>query len=150
MGEDLEIEGPIPSGPWHGFYTDPRLPGRHFMDLVLEFRGGTISGEGIDDVSPFVIRGGYDAETLACHWTKSYQGRARHSVYYSGAWDLGSIYGTWELGLIFKARGGFRIWPGARGEGATMEEEAAEPIDDEVVIEIGSKDRGAGGPEWPI
>ncbi|MBI3725620.1 hypothetical protein HY251_16960, partial [bacterium] len=126
-------DSPIPSGPWHGFYTDPRFAGRHFMDLVLEFHEGTITGDGIDDVAPFTIRGGYHSETLASWWTKSYR---THTVSYTGAYDLGSIYGTWEISfLVFHARGGFRIWPGARGEGAKIAEEEEAPIDEENAVE---------------
>jgi hypothetical protein len=96
----------IPSGDWRGFYTYGSPTDRHRMDLRLEFANGSIRGDGIDDIGTFTIRGGYD-DSLTCHWTKTY---ATHAVFYQGPFDMGSIYGVWEIPPF--SRGGFRIWPG--------------------------------------
>src|SRR3954465_14236231 len=106
-------DGPIPSGPWHGFYPYRVLTSRHRMDLRLDFKAGRINGDGIDDIGRFAIDGSYDPESLRCTWRKSYLGA--HTVLYDGCYDMGSIYGGWTIPPASK--GGFRIWPGARGEG---------------------------------
>jgi hypothetical protein len=108
---------PMPSGPWHGFYTYSRSSRRYFMDLGLDFKAGRIDGAGIDGIGRFLIRGSYEPETYRCYWFKEYIGK--HDVLYNGAWDMGSIWGLWEIPP--SARGGFRIWPGKRGEGQTLE-----------------------------
>ncbi|MCI0342991.1 MAG: hypothetical protein L0216_17925 [Planctomycetales bacterium] len=120
--------GPIPSGPWHGFWTYSDSSGRHRQDLHLTFREGRISGDGLDEVGRSLIRGRYEEDSLQCRWTKTYPGS--HDVFYSGAYDLGSIWGTWEIPP--HGRGGFRIWPGARGEGAEVELEEEEPVEAEA------------------
>ncbi len=117
--------GPIPSGPWHGFYAYRDDPRRHRQDLALTFREGRISGSGCDDIGRFLIRGHYEEETLRCRCVKTYPGS--HDVFYSGAYDLGSLWGTWEIPPA--GRGGFRIWPGARGEGAGEELAEEEPVE---------------------
>lgn len=131
MPSDDAAEGPIPSGPWHGFYTYASMTSRHRMDLRLDFRGGRIAGTGVDDIGRFAIDGHYDDETLHCAWRKTYLGA--HSVMYDGAWDLGSIYGMWTIAPASK--GGFRIWPGARGEGEARYVETAveEPVESDPV-----------------
>ena len=114
------MDEPIPSGPWHGFYLYRSDGVRHRMDLDLTFEGGSIRGSGIDDVGSFTIRGSYD-DALSCRWVKAY---ATHLVHYAGPFDLGSIYGAWKIPPL--STGGFRIWPGRRGEGVAryVEEEA--------------------------
>jgi len=72
----------FPSSPWIGFYTYTARDGRHRMDLALEFANGRITGEGNDDIGPFVIGGRFDAATRECHWTKNYVGG--HEVFYDG------------------------------------------------------------------
>ena len=124
-----EAEGPIPSGRWHGFYVYRHSPARHRMDLTLEFRGGVISGDGIDDIARFYIRGRYEEDTLRCRWTKQYLGM--HSVFYEGAFDLGSIWGLWHLP---GTRGGFRIWPHGTGEQIALEAYEAIPEEDAVPV----------------
>ncbi len=123
----------IPSGPWHGFYTYGGDSDRHRMDLDLEFSNGTIRGAGGDDVGAFSIRGSYDG-SLVCRWIKSY---STHAVYYEGPFDLGSIYGTWEIPPF--GRGGFRIWPGKRGQGATQETWEEAPVDAEQELVVGPR-----------
>jgi len=101
MSEEL-----FPSGPWTGFYN--YYPGdRHRMELQLTFGSGCMSGDGTDDVGPFLIKGRYDAGNLECHWTKSYLGA--HDVFYRGFREGKGIWGTWEIGAVF--HGGFHIWP---------------------------------------
>jgi hypothetical protein len=115
-----------PSGPWVGFYT--YHPGdKHRMDLHLSFTNGVLTGSGNDDIAPFVISGRYDAANGECYWTKIYPGS--HDVFYRGFRDGKGIWGTWEIRL--DSRGGFHIWPRARGEGDAASEPAgrAEPAD---------------------
>jgi hypothetical protein len=114
----------FPSGPWTGFYTYAAIPGKHRMDLALEFINGRITGEGNDPVGVFVISGKYDASTRECYWTKTYVGA--HDVFYRGFREAKGIWGTWEIGVF--GRGGFHIWPLADGEGASHVERAEEPL----------------------
>src|SRR5689334_11902900 len=98
-----------PSGPWSGYYLYGHSGERHYMRLGLTFTGdGTISGDGIDDIAPFTIRGSFDGVTNSANWTKSYVGM--HSVEYSGLYDGRSICGNWTL---LMTTGGFWIWPGS-------------------------------------
>ena len=128
-------ESLFPSGPWTGFYN--YYPGdRHRMELGLTFTNGNMSGDGIDDIGRFLIRGRYDAGTRECHWTKTYLGA--HDVFYCGFREGKGIWGTWEIGIL--AHGGFHIWPRGAGEGEAETEEAAseEPVDAIATQEITS------------
>src|SRR5436190_7732800 len=107
------------SGPWLGFYNyQLTRPKRHRMDLRLTFANGSMSGDGIDDIGRFLIKGRYDAENRECYWTKSYVGG--HDVFYRGFREGKGIWGTWEIGPRW--HGGFHIWPKHEGE---LEEVAA-------------------------
>jgi len=116
----------FPSGPWRGYFLDRREPGRHRMDLSLEFTNGRITGEGSDPVGPFIIGGQYDPGSGECRWTKSYI--AAHDLFYEGIRVGKSISGIWELGPY---RGGFKIWPLASGDtdGDAETEEEEQPVD---------------------
>ena len=117
-----------PSGRWTGFYTyTGGQQRRHRMDLALEFGNGKVTGEGTDDVGPFIIAGRYDPKTGEAHWTKVYVGK--HDVFYSGLRSANGISGDWEIGR--GERGGFRIWPVADGTGDDDVESEAEqqPVD---------------------
>jgi hypothetical protein len=96
----------FPSGEWTGYYVYSGSSRRHSMDLILEFRRGVISGEGTDDIGPFVIAGRYSESTLECSWAKTYVGR--HTVKYTGFREGKGIWGTWDMPSI---KGGFQIWP---------------------------------------
>jgi hypothetical protein len=111
---DLEEDHRFPSGPWKGFFLQPELPGRHWMELDLTFRRGLLRGEGRDWVGPFHFRGRYDVETGRCSWTKQYVGR--HALYYQGYNEGKGIWGTWEWNRPDPWRGGFHIWPVAMGD----------------------------------
>jgi hypothetical protein len=104
----------FPSGPWVGFYNYG--PGdRHRMDLHLDFSGGSVTGDGNDDVGRFLIRGRFDSANCECHWTKTYPGS--RDVYYRGFREGKGIWGTWEIGIF--AHGGFHIWPKGERDGQT-------------------------------
>lgn len=112
----------FPSGPWTGYYTYARIPGKCRTDVRFTFENGRITGEGNDSVGPFVISGGYDAVAKECYWTKTYV--AAHDVFYKGFREGRGIWGTWEIGAF--AKGGFELWPlgsDAGSEEAEMEEE---------------------------
>jgi hypothetical protein len=107
MSNDL-----FPSGPWIGFYN--HRPGdRHRSDLQLTFINGSMTGDGVDDVGRFLIRGPYDPRNKECYWTKSYVGA--HDVFYRGFREGKGIWGTWEITNF--AHGGFHIWSRQAGEG---------------------------------
>ena len=109
----------FPSGPWTGFYN--YRPGdRHRMDLQLTFANGNMSGDGVDDIGRFLIKGRYDAASRECYWTKTYVGA--HDVFYRGFREGKGIWGTWEITIQY--HGGFHIWPRQAGEG----EERAETL----------------------
>ena len=97
------------------------------MDLNLTFANGNMSGDGNDDVGPFVIQGRYDAANRECHWTKTYLGA--HDVYYRGFREGKGVWGAWEIKNSL--RGGFHIWPKNSGEAETESAtcERAEPVD---------------------
>lgn len=118
----------FPSGPWTGFYS--YHPGdRHRMELRLTFTNGALTGDGTDDVGPFVFKGRYDAAALECYWTKTYLGA--HDVFYRGFREGKGIWGTWEISLHF--HGGFHIWPRRTGEGEAESESAEQSAPVEAV-----------------
>src|SRR5262245_10927984 len=126
---ELESDPRFPSGPWVGFFTDKRIPGKHPMELRLTFTGGMMSGEGRDYVGEFIVRGQYSTTDGQCYWTKSYLGY--HDVFYRGFNEGRGIWGTWELsfqGVTFT--GGFHIWPEGMPDPTLqrLEEEADIPI----------------------
>jgi hypothetical protein len=91
------------------------------MDLHLTFVNGSMTGDGVDDVGRFLIRGRYDPSDKECYWTKSYV-RA-HNVFYRGFREGKGIGGTWEITNF--AHGGFHIWSRQASEGG-QEAAAAE------------------------
>jgi len=97
------------------------------MDLNLTFANGNLSGDGMDDVGRFLIRGRYDAASRECYWTKRYLGA--HDVFYRGFREGKGIWGTWEITIHL--HGGFHIWPRGSDEGEASAEtaEAEEPVD---------------------
>jgi hypothetical protein len=111
----------FPSGPWTGFFTYNRVPGKWRTDLSLTFANGRITGEGNDSIGPFVIAGRYDAVGKECHWTKTYV--AAHDVFYKGFREGKGIWGTWEIRATWC--GGFHIWP-LGSEGGENEAELEE------------------------
>src|SRR5947208_2997193 len=115
-----------PSGPWTGFYNYGPKDKRR-MDLHLTFSHGKVTGEGTDDVGPFVVKGQYDVKNAECWWMKTYVGG--HDVYYRGFREGKGIWGTWEIRN--DSRGGFHIWPRRAGEGERVSEatERTEPVD---------------------
>lgn len=127
--ETLESDDRFPSGPWEGFWLQPEVPpGKHPMELKLEFQHGRMSGEGRDAVGQFNLTGRYDTSDGRCHFTKSYPNR--HTVPYSGYNEGRGIWGTWEL-PDYALRGGFHIWPlgSGSGDGIRLVEEADVPLE---------------------
>ena len=116
-----ETDERFPSGPWTGFFLQPALPGRHWMELHLSFLEGKIRGEGRDWVGQFLVTGGYETDTGKSWFSKKYVGK--HDVAYMGYNEGKGIWGTWEMAEPHW-KGGFHIWP----EGMNMENivEAAE------------------------
>lgn len=107
--DHVEPDERFPSGPWVGYYRQGNVQSR--QRLNLSFRGGRISGEGLDPVDAFNLWGGYDVGTGAVSFTKAYH---THTVAYAGAADGDGVGGGWEIGHfggLFVGRGEFRIWP---------------------------------------
>lgn len=131
---DLEQDSRFPSGPWKGYFLQPVLPGKHWMELSLTFRKGVLQGDGRDWVGRFLFRGRYDVETGKCWWTKQYVGR--HSIAYQGYNEGRGIWGTWEWPKSPPWRGGFHIWPVGMGQAdSSTLTEAAEPP---ATIDVGT------------
>src|SRR5262249_492876 len=96
-----------PSGSWSGYYFYGNSGAKHRMRLHLNFTAdGKISGNGSDDIAPFIIRGIFTGALNQASWTKTYVGM--HSVEYHGLYDGRSICGDWSL---TPRSGGFWIWP---------------------------------------
>ena len=91
----VETDPNFPSGPWQGYFLMPHLPGRHRMELHLNFRQGVMTGEGRDMIGPFLIRGKYSLGDGKCTWTKRYI--AKHDVAYQGYNEGKGIWGLWEI-----------------------------------------------------
>lgn len=129
----LETDERFPSGPWTGFFLQPILPGRHWMELNLTFQNGSVSGEGRDWVGEFLIRGRYDTSDGKCWWSKRYLGR--HDVAYLGYNEGRGIWGNWDI-VDPPLKGGFHIWPKGMNMGGdnARSEEAELPAIDESAI----------------
>lgn len=138
---NLETDPRFPTGPWTGYFLQKELPGRHFMELLLTFQQGSMTGEGRDRVGEFVVRGRYSVEDGKCWWTKRYL--AKHDVFYQGYNEGKGIWGTWEIpadGLGIRYHGGFYIWPVGLGDptGQHLVEAADVPAPSEEFIGVGS------------
>jgi len=123
-------EAEYPSGPWRGYYNYEANGVRHRQELTLNFKSGNVSGDGLDGVGPFWIRGRYDRERREVWWTKSYV--AAHTVHYRGFREKQGIWGTWEISAF--ARGGFLIWPVGQGGGIEETLDASVPVEPELVV----------------
>jgi len=128
----LEEDSRFPSGPWKGFFLQPVLPGRHWMELSLTFRRGELRGEGRDWVGAFHIKGRYETESGKCWWSKQYVGK--HSIHYQGYNEGKGIWGTWEWPNARPWRGGFHIWPVAMGD--PTQQRLAEALDEPLSMDI--------------
>jgi hypothetical protein len=121
----FEADSRFPSGPWTGYFLQASLPGRNWMELILTFRQGILTGEGRDRVGDFLIKGRYHVEDGKCSWTKTYI--KKHTISYRGFNEGKGIWGTWQQTAAWK--GGFHIWPVAMGDPTLLrlEEEFEEP-----------------------
>lgn len=129
----LENDPRLPSGEWTGFFLQPRLyTGRMGMSLSLIFKKNRISGEGVDTVGGFIVRGRYDLETDEVIVHKRYVGA--HDVSYRGFAEgvRKGVWGVWEIPLF--DRGGFHIWPKKYGEECGLTEGSETDLPVEHVI----------------
>jgi hypothetical protein len=136
---DLETDARFPSGPWTGFFLQKAIPGRHLMELRLQFRDGTITGEGRDWVGPFLVRGRYNLADGRCYWQKRYL--AKHDVFYTGFNEGKGIWGTWEIPTQIDPdirAGGFHIWPEGMADPTrpALREEADLPLEVDAKEEL--------------
>jgi hypothetical protein len=139
---DLETDPRFPSGPWTGFFLQKAIPGRHLMELRLNFRAGTLTGEGRDWVGPFLVRGRYNVADGRCHWQKRYL--AKHDVFYKGYNEGKGIWGVWEMTTYVHpdiGSGGFHIWPEGMPDPTqpALSEQADLPVEVEELQTVGSK-----------
>ena len=108
-----ETDPRFPSGRWGGFFLQKEIPGRHLMELELEFCESIMRGEGRDWVGEFLVRGRYDTDDGQCWWHKRYLGS--HDIYYRGYNEGKGIWGNWQMseadGGLMCLSGGFHIWP---------------------------------------
>ncbi len=129
----VESDDRFPSGPWNGYYVQPSPPGKNWMELILTFGNGIVTGEGRDRVGEFRIKGRYQVEDGKSWWTKAYV--KQHSIDYQGYNEGKGIWGTWEYHPTWK--GGFHIWPVAMGDPTqTRLAEAIEEPDSVLVPEV--------------
>ncbi len=128
---DSEADPRYPSGPWTGFFLQGSGAERHWMELTLTFRKGSMRGEGRDRVGRFLITGRYSVDDGKCRWNKAYLGQ--HDIDYQGYNEGKGIWGTWEYHATWK--GGFRIWPVGMADptiarlSEAIDEPAPTPID---------------------
>jgi hypothetical protein len=103
------------------------LPGRHQMELILNFHQGVMTGEGRDLIGSFLFRGKYQLEDGKCTWTKRYIGK--HDVAYQGYNEGKGIWGRWEIPP--SSHGGFHIWPSSMGDPTNpkLAEGVEEPVE---------------------
>jgi hypothetical protein len=102
------------------------------MHLVMTFADHKLSGDGSDDIGPFVVIGRFDGTNGECYWTKTYIGG--HDVYYRGFREGKGIWGLWELP---SESGGFHIWPLGEEEGEQDHEKTEERAPIEAVAAEG-------------
>ena len=138
---DMEQDLRFPSGRWKGFFLQPLLPGRHWMELELTFRRGTLQGEGRDWVGNFLFRGRYEVETGECWWTKQYIGK--HSLFYRGYNEGKGIWGKWEWSGKAGWHGGFHIWPVAMGD--PTQQRLAEELDEPATADVETRELAEAG-----
>lgn len=140
MLPDLESDPRFPSGPWTGFFLQKQIPGRHLMELRLNFQNGEMSGEGRDLVGEFFVTGRYEVADGKCHFHKRYVGK--HDVYYEVFNEGRGIWGVWEIpanqnhGMVFK--GGFHIWPEGMNDPTqrtlSVEADVPAPVEEESAL----------------
>jgi hypothetical protein len=129
----VEPDPRFPSGPWTGFFLQPLVPGKHWMELNLTFRDGIMEGEGRDRVGNFRIKGKYQVDDGKCWWSKTYI--KAHTLAYQGYNEGRGIWGTWEENQ--RNKGGFHIWPEAMGDPTQLKlAEAIEQPIDEPALEV--------------
>lgn len=129
----VEPDERFPSGPWEGFFLQPSVrKGRSWMELILTFRAGVMSGEGRDWVGNFLIRGRYEVVSGKCWWSKRYVGK--HDVAYQGYNEGKGIWGLWEM-KDYGWRGGFLIWPVGMGDPTKAKLAAAADVPNEETVE---------------
>jgi len=140
----LETDPRFPSGPWTGFFLQKSIPGKHLMELRLNFQAGNMTGEGRDWVGEFVVKGQYNLADGKCYWTKKYLGK--HDVFYQGYNEGKGIWGVWEIGTLM--RGGFHIWPEGLQDPTSeyLVEEADLPAPQEELVEAGASAPGKDVP----
>jgi hypothetical protein len=130
----VEQDSRFPSGPWTGFFLQRPSTARHWMELRLTFRQGTLHGDGSDIVGAFTMDGHYEPKDGRCSWTKRYVGK--HDVSYTGYNEGKGIWGLWEIPPW--GRGGFHIWPVGMDDPTQQRRTQAEEVPVEAISARGT------------
>jgi hypothetical protein len=129
----VEQDHRFPSGGWRGYFVQPGVAGRSYMDLQLTFYDGRLHGTGSDWVGNFIILGRYQTTDGDCWWTKRYIGK--HDVFYRGSNQNRVISGQWQLPPLMT--GEFRIWPASQADpAAPRQASTAKQLDAELELEL--------------
>jgi hypothetical protein len=90
-----------------GWWEQRGLGRQSMSNLVLDFQGASITGQGRDVIAPFELSGKLRPDG-SVEILKQY--RYRHSVLYvgnydgegtlSGSWDIGGHQGAWSIRLL--------------------------------------------------
>jgi hypothetical protein len=107
----FELDERFPSGPWTGFFLQPPLRGRHWMELRLTFSNGRLRGDGRDRIGLFTFTGSYDVRDGTCRWVKRYVGA--HDVAYAATTRAraSGACGTSRLACAAASTSGRSAWP---------------------------------------
>ena len=124
----FETDERLPTGEWKGFWLQrPHFKSRQWMELMLSFADGKITGDGSDSIGRFAMRGQYDLKTGKVVIHKSYVGK--HHVLYEGWAELDrGVWGMWTIPGLGKD--GFHIWPKGMKDptGNELKAEVSEPL----------------------
>ncbi|HAV63387.1 MAG TPA: hypothetical protein DCY13_13605 [Verrucomicrobiales bacterium] len=101
-----ELPGDI-SGQWTGFRNQGTPAERRGLDVLLQFRGGRISGVGNDERGMFVLSGIYDSAEMEFRWDQTHL--TGETAAFRGFCEENYIWGIWEDPA--GRRGGFHIQP---------------------------------------
>lgn len=80
------------SGVWSGYWVQDG--NRGVMSLDIRIENNLISGQGSDEVGPFVLNGEYDSQGNV-KIVKNYTGA--HTVIYGGLYQNDTIKGEWRI-----------------------------------------------------
>ena len=130
--EDIEQDGRFPSGPWKGFFLQPGMSGRSWMEIRLTFRKGELRGEGRDWGGESLFRGRSEVETGKCLVEQTVY--AASTPFITRDTTKGKVFGGCGQEWLPQPhhRGGYHIWPVAMGD--PTEQRLAEALEEPNTI----------------